>query len=119
MIEISYPNVMNGLNKGLNMRLICWNRDQAAWMFRRVCDLWHVENFSQSSRHSLALVYGPDKLQIQCHGLNTMTHQNLKGFRGIYMIHPDIHPDNVTDIEHDIIRECSMNNERYLEKWRA
>ncbi|AHX00994.1 hypothetical protein HL13_gp33 [Dinoroseobacter phage DFL12phi1] len=119
MIEISYPNVMNGLNKGINMRLVCWNRDHATHLFHRVCDLWHVENFSKASRHSLALVYGPDRLQIQCYALNMVHEQNLRGFRGVYMIHPEIHPDNTNDLEQRTIQEMSLNNERYLEQWRA
>ena len=119
MIEISYANVMNSLNKNLNMRLVCWNRDQAVWLFHRVCELWHIEHFSKASRHSLALVYGPDKLQMQCYALTSLQDHNIRGFRGVYMIHPDIHPDNVTDSEHQIIRELAMNNERYLDQWRA
>ena len=119
MIEISYANVMNGLNKGLNMRLVCHTRQEASWLFHRVCDLWHIENFTQASRHSLALVYGPSKLQIQCVSISGMRPDNLRGFRGVFMIHPKLRDDGHFFSLNEMVQEMDHHNERYLDQWRA
>lgn len=119
MIEISYHNVMNGLNKDLNMRLVLWDMNQTKAFFNRVCDLWYIEGFTTIDKRSFSLRYGPDKIIIQCISFNPIRNINNYGFKGIFMIHPDIHMDILTHSEHQSIQVIAAHNERYLDQWRA
>lgn len=123
MIEISYDNVMNGLNKGINMTCLCPSQMEADHLFRNAIDLWYVPTFTRVKRVERSLEYGPEDhtaISIRFKNLSSFSEQNWKGFRGIFLIHPDINPDSIR--ESRVGRELEImkfNNERYLEQWRA
>lgn len=119
MIEISYPNVMNSLNKGINMRLVCPTQCEADRLFRRACDLWLIKGFTTVSKHSRAIVYGPDKLLIQCIAMSSTRRDNMKGFRGIFLLHPTFSEDSHKFSINEMVHEMGYHNERYLDEWRV
>lgn len=119
MIEISYDNVMNGLNKGIHMRLLVPTRQVEDYLFHRAVDLWHIPDFTQVSRHSMAIVYGIEKIQIQFRVFEAIHNDSWRDFRGIYMIHPDLKREEMMPRFVNLYDELVLHNERLLERWRA
>lgn len=123
MIEISYPNVMNGLNKGIHMTLLCPTQCEADRLWRRGCELWYIQGFSLAKAAERSIEYGPgdDKISIRFKSYETICrHESWRGFRGIFLLHPDI---TIETIRHSKcgseLEAMEIHNERYLEKWRA
>lgn len=120
MIEISYANVMNGLNKSLNMRLVCHSHKEAHYLFQRVCDLWYIPEYAQANSSNLVLVYGLDALQIQCVSISALKPDNIRGFRGVFMVHPNLMTkQKISDLFPETFQTLEQHNERYLNQWRA
>lgn len=121
-IEISYPNVMNCINKGWHSTLVSPTNVVSDWLFDRAIDLWHIDGFSQVKRAERSIEYGPDpKLSIRFKAIDNMVHSNWRGFRGVFLIHPDINTGKfVTNGQQaQLVQELDWHNERYLEQWRA
>ncbi|WHM52953.1 DNA polymerase [Sulfitobacter phage vB_SupP_AX] len=123
MIEISYDNVINCLNKGLHSTSITPTNQVNDWLFQRAVDLWYIEGFSQVKRAERSIEYGPgaDKLSIRFKAMDNMIHSNWRGFRGVYLLHPDLNRGNfpLNGQQHEFLDELHAHNERYLEQWRA
>ena len=116
MIPISYDNVMNGLNKSINMKLLCPTRLETFSLFDRACELWYVKDFSRVSRNERLINYG--SVQIFFHNIEAIHNTNWKGFRGIFLLHPSIEPDKLLPRIRSMYDEMAAHNIRYLEQWR-
>ncbi len=117
MIEISYANVMNGLNKGIHMRLLCPTRQETHYMFQRACELWYVKDFSKASQNPYQIDYNGVSMRFD--NFEYTHNSSWRGFRGIFMIHPDITPENTMPRFQEMINEMDWHNERYLDQWRT
>lgn len=127
MIEISYQNVMNGLNKGINMTGICPTQPEVDRLFRNAADLWYVKDLSKVVFETRQIVF-PGSEQHMLRGciirfksLDSVSKDpgGWKGFQGIFMIHPRIHMDDLSSRENATIAEMQAHNERFLDKWQA
>lgn len=123
MIQISYDNVMNCLNKGWHSTLISPTNIVNDWLFQRAIDLWYIEGFSQVRRAERSIEYGPgsDKLSIRFKPIDGMVHSNWRGFRGVFLVHPDIYTGKfkINGEISQFLEELDHHNERYLNEWRA
>ena len=119
MIEISYDNVINGLNKGIHMRLLVPTRQLGDYLFCRAVGLWHIPNFTQISHQNMEIIYGIDKIQIQFRVFEAIHNSSWRGFHGIYMIHPNLKPKEMMPRFAKLYNELELHNERYLDQWRA
>lgn len=117
MIPISYKNVMNGLNKSLSMRLLCPTRGEVDYLFHRACELWYVKDFSQASRREGLITYGSVRIHFQ--NIEAIHNDSWRGFRGVFLLHPSINPDNLMPRHRSMYDEMVYHNERYLEQWRS
>ena len=122
MIEISYDNVMNGLNKGIHMTLLCPTQEETQRLWRKGYELWYIEGFSQAKARERSIEYGPgnDKISIRFKNLEPFISSSWRGFRGIFLLHPDINPDSIRESRVGReLEEMQLHNERYLDQWRA
>lgn len=122
MLLISYKNVMNGFNSGISMSCICPTQKESYFLFCRAIDIWHIEGFSEVSYNKQEIRYGPsaDKLSLKFRSILGMVYgESWKGFRGVYLFHPKLEQNQVTDKEQRLRSEINHQNERYLDKWRA
>lgn len=126
MIEISYDNVMNGLNKHINMSLICPTQEEADRLFRNGIELWHIEGYSSIKKQEREIGYGyrlpGGPVSIRFKNFKSMSHQSWRGFRGIFLFHPSFDLeffDSLTGVEMAQVDEMNHHNERYLDQWRA
>lgn len=118
MIEISYDNVMNGMNKGINMNCICLNMPQTKDLFIRACELWHIEGFSKVSRNNRHIDY--NGLHLRFRSIDQMSRQDgWRGWRGIFLFHPEVLAPGHRFSINECVREMDQHNERYLDQWRA
>lgn len=116
MIPISYDNVMNGLNKSLNMQLLCPTRQEAYYIFQRAVDLWHIEGFTQVTKTNLSIKYGAVYMQFKV--FEATHNDSWRGFRGVFMLHPAITPETIMPRFQKMLEEMEWHNERYMESWR-
>jgi len=126
MIEISYDNVMNGLNKGISMSLICPTQQEADRLYRNALDLWLVDGYSSAKNQERTINYGyrmsNGPISIRFKSLDSMRYDSWRGFRGIFLFHPCFDLkflDNLPSVRMAQIDEMNHHNERYLEQWRA
>lgn len=124
MIEISYDNVMNCLDKGWHSVSVCPTIQTTDWLFQRAVDLWYTEGFSRVNRKERFIEYGitlDQALSIRFKAMDNMIHSNWRGFRGVYLLHPDLNRGNfpMNGQQHGFLDELHSHNERYLEQWRA
>jgi len=121
MIEISYDNVMNGLDKGLHMNCICENMLQVDYLFHNAKDLWHIKGFSLVKRVERAIEYGPgdDKITIKFSSYEQILPDRYRGFRGVFLIHPYLLEEGHLFRINELVHNLDQHNERYLEQWRA
>lgn len=122
MIEISYNNIMNGINKGLNMICICPTTFEADRLYRNARAIWYVKGFAHCKGVERSIEYGPEgfpRLSITFKPLDYIRQKTYKGFNGIFLIHPDmdysaLHPQTIS-----MLRELDFHNIRYLEQWQS
>ena len=122
MIEISYDNVMNGLNKGLNMTCVCPTQCEADKLYRNARALWYVKGMALCKGVERSIEYGPEgfpRLSIRFKCLKNMKEDSWRGFQGVFLIHPEFQPDNLSSQENRMISDLHEHNIRYLEKWRV
>ena len=119
MIEISYHNVMNALNKSIHMTLLSPTQCETDRLFRRAKDLWYIKGFSLVKSSERSIEYGPDndKILIRFKELNSFSNGSWRGFRGIFLFHPDINPKSI--LESRELKAMDNHNERYMDQWRA
>ena len=118
---VNYNNIMRGFNTGISMSCICPTHSEADHLFRRAKDLWGVEGFSQISNNSREIQYGPSgaRLSLRFRNISGMDHGSWKGFRGMFLFHPNFEQSQMTDTEQRLRSEMGHHNERYREQWRA
>ncbi|ANJ20703.1 hypothetical protein RDp07_gp43 [Roseobacter phage RD-1410Ws-07] len=124
MIEISYDNVMNCLNKGWHSTSICPTNQSTDWLFQRAIDLWYIKGWSTVKRSERSIEYGitvNPTLTIRFKAIDNMIHSNWRGFRGVYLVHPDFFNGRfpIDGEKQQFLDEIDMHNERYLEEWQA
>ena len=115
MIPISYDNVMKGLNKSLNMRLLCPTRGETEHLFHRACELWYIKDFSKVSRNPCMIDYG--QVTIIFNNFEAIPNDSWRGFRGIFMAHPQLNLNRVSPRYREIFHEMQYHNERHMESW--
>lgn len=113
MFDISYSNVMKGLNLGIHMSNICPSIQVTDYLFRRAIDLWHIEGFSKVFTRKKTIQYGD--VQIRFRSITLMGHDSYQGFQGIFLFHPNLHP--ASNKEEQILRGMLRINDRYQEPW--
>lgn len=122
MIEISYDNVMNGLNSGTNMSLIVPTTKVANKLFINACNLWYIKGycFANKANRSLTIGYPTGKsISIQVRTIGRFIREkDWRGFRGVFLIHPKIEDKFLTNEEHTLLMEMNQHNLRYLQQWR-
>jgi len=119
MIEISYQNVTNGINHGINMKLICSSRYQADYLFKNACDLWYIKDFATYNKSNLSLTYGVNPVFIQCVSILNLTMEQVHGFTGAFLTHPSLISDVGSFPFNEIIQAMDYHNTRYIDKWPA
>ncbi|AWY09400.1 hypothetical protein vBRpoPV13_43 [Ruegeria phage vB_RpoP-V13] len=126
MIEISYDNVMNGLNKHIHMSLLCPTQEEADRLFRNGIDLWHIDGYSTVKKAERSIEYGyrlpGGPVSIRFKNFKSMSHSSWRGFRGIFLFHPSFDLeffDQLTNAEMNQVDDMNLHNERYLDQWRA
>lgn len=121
MIEISYDNVMNGLNKSIHMSLVCPTQCEADRLFRNGMDLWFIPQFSMAKKAERSIEYGyklPNggvSIRFKC--FKSMSHQSWRGFRGVFLMHPKMFDLPMSDQEMQTFDEMNHHNARYVEQW--
>ena len=129
MIEISYDNVMNGLNKGIHMICVCPTQLESDRLYRNAVKLWYAKGWTICNSVEQTIQYGPEgfpRVFLRFKALKTLREDSWRGFRGVFLLHPDFHPDilssqnmRLTRQEQQMLSELSQYNERYLKQWRA
>lgn len=122
LIPISFDNVMNGLNKGIHMRLLCPTRHEAHEMYRRAHRLWHIDGYTIVRSVNMELEIGPkdgDRVAIQMKVFEAIHNDSWRGFHGVYMLHPAIERDKVLLRHAQMLEEMTWHNERFLDKWQS
>ena len=117
MIEISYANIMNGMNRDLNMMCICPSDRVAEHLFFNACELWYIKGFSKVFKQRREIQYGD--IMFRFRNLGSINHDQWMGFRGIFLFHPDFQNALLPDRQHELLMQLNQHNERYLDKWRA
>jgi hypothetical protein len=114
MIEISYANVLNGLDKGIHMSLVCRDFNQTDYIFRNAVELWHIQGFTKIMKHEI--MYGDVMMRFR--NINSMHDSSFRGFRGVFLIHPSLLGLGLKFSINERVHELQHHNERYLESWR-
>lgn len=117
MIELSFDNVNNGLNRGIHMQCWCPTARIADDIFRRARDLYFSPGKRCSAKRTLRSldIYG---VHLRFKPWNS-SNNNWRGFRGVHMIHPDLSMNFQKQKDFDLYDEMMFHNERYLDQWRA
>jgi len=122
MIEISYDNVMNGLNKGLHMICVCPTQYESDRLYRNARELWYVKGWAICKNVERSIEYGPEgfpRVSIRFKSLNSCRQNSWKGSRRIFLLHPDFNSETLSSQEEQMISELHQHNMRDLEQWRA
>lgn len=123
MIYISYDNVMNGLNTGINMSLIAPTAAVANELFTRVCDLWFVKGYCAAKKADRSLKYGyptGKAISIRVRTIDRLDRDgSWRGFRGVFLLHPEIEDEFLTNARSTLIMELNQHNMRYLKQWQS
>lgn len=114
MIEISYNNVMNGLNKGFNMSLLSPTQEINAYVFNRAVDLWYVAGFSSVSKRDKKIKYGLDGLLLSFDVFESLFNQEWRAFKGIFLIHPNLKVEEMVPRFASFYNDLDHHNMRYL-----
>ncbi|UAT28895.1 hypothetical protein PP753_gp63 [Dinoroseobacter phage vB_DshP-R7L] len=121
MLNISYANVMNGLNHNLHMNCICKNMREVDYLFHNAKELWYVKGFSLVKRVNRSIEYGPvhNQLTIRFSSYEQIMPDRWRGFQGVFLIHPNLRqPGHLFKIN-KLIQELDAHNERYMEQWQS
>ncbi|AWY08838.1 hypothetical protein vBRpoPV14_53 [Ruegeria phage vB_RpoP-V14] len=122
MIELSYENVKNGLDKQISMTCLCTTQQETDRVFRNALVLWGDLPTSRPhlNERLIDMVTESGKMfSLRFQRFEAYASSNWKGFRGVFMLHPSINPQEILPRMYEQYKEMVAHNERYLEQWRA
>lgn len=119
-IPISFNNIQRGLNAGVHMTLICPTKPETDRLWRNARELYYIKGFTQFKGTERSIEYGitlDHPISIRFKNLSSFASQSWRGFRGVFLIHPEIYPENIIAREERELREMLQHNTRYADKW--
>jgi hypothetical protein len=117
MYELTYFNVMKGFDLGINMMGISPTEMVNEDIFRRAIKLWYIPSYSLVKRAERAIEY-PSGVGISFRSMDRMFFNNTwKGFRGVFLLHPEINLEQVHPRRFSMFQEMNQYNERYKDQW--
>lgn len=122
MIEISYDNVMNGIQKEMSMTCLCTTQQETDRVYRNALVLWGNLSTSRPYFKERLIDFVTDSGKMFClrfQRFEAYTSSNWRGFRGIFMLHPALNSNEILPRMYEQYREMVAHNERYLEQWQA
>lgn len=117
MLKLSYHNVMNGLNKGINMTCLCQNQPETDYIFHNAIDLWYVEKWTRIKKIDRSIEYGPEgfvPVVIRFRTLHMFLNSNWRSFQGVFLIHPDL---QYGSRDWNEIEAMNVHNGKYYDQW--
>lgn len=123
MIELTYDNVMNGIRLQLNMVCLCPTHSETDRVYRNALEVLYHPSYSTKKNNERTIDYGCQGggrgIQIRFKCLPAYTNQNWRGFRGVFLRHPEINPYILNMQTQEELHMMDLHNERYMEQWRS
>ena len=122
MIELCYENVKNGLQKEMSMTCLCTTQQETDHVFRNALVLWGDLPTSRPHLNERLIDFVNDSGKMFClrfQRFEAYASSNWRGFKGIFMLHPALNPNEMLPRMYEQYREMTAHNERYLDQWRA
>lgn len=122
MIEISYDNVMNGIQKEMSMTCLCTTQQETDRVYRNALVLWGNLPTSRPYFKERLIDFVTDSGKmffLRFHVFKAYASKNWRGSNCIFMLHPALNPNEILPRMYEQYREMAAHNERYLDQWRA
>jgi hypothetical protein len=121
MLELNFKNVMKGIQLQVNMVCLCPTHNETDRVYRNALEVLYHPSYSSKKNTTRVIDYGSQGgrpgIQIRFKCLTSYVNTNWRGFRGLFLLHPETNPNILTSQTQEELFLMNSYNERYMKQW--